>query len=69
MAMLDGAGAGAASRLAFMDQMPPEVQITDVGDLDILQAGVIFPFMFGWVAPVRPSMIWSLQHPEYQVRG
>jgi hypothetical protein len=38
-------------------------------DLEALLAGTIIPFLFGWVAPVRPSSIISLMHGAYQVRG
>ena len=35
-------------------------------DLVNLLAGTVVPFLWGHVAPVRPSMMTTLQHPEYR---
>ena len=64
-------GAGAAEAARALMPPPNRYRIESGGGVESLAVvldGVIFPFMFGWVAPVRPSMIWSLQHPTYEVR-
>ena len=41
-------------------------QVSTTG-LDALQAGVVFPLLFGNVGTIRPSAMYSLQHPDYTV--
>lgn len=36
-------------------------------DLDNMLAATIIPFLFGYIAPVRPTMLLTLQHPNYTV--
>ena len=56
-----------AARLRLDGPLPVHSAYS-IADLDTLQRGIIYPLLFGWVAPVRPQMIWSLQTPTYEVR-
>lgn len=37
-------------------------------DVSNILAATIIPFLFGYVAPIRPTMLLTLQHPHYTVR-
>lgn len=38
-------------------------------DVNNMLGATIIPFLFGYVAPIRPTMLLTLQHPHYKVRS